>query len=84
LVVTGRLGARRIGSPAASKPSITFSVPIPGAYWLAGASRSSLPSSTSCSAAVAVIALVVENSAKTSSVVMAVSPSIRRTPAAPS
>jgi hypothetical protein len=83
-VVTSRFGARSLGSPRSSKPSMTWSRPMSGAYSFAGASRSSLPSSTSCSAAVPVMALVVEKMAKTVSAVIASGPSRRRTPAAPS
>ena len=55
-----------------------------GAYCLAGASRSSLSSSTSCSAAVPAMAFVVEKIAQTVSSVNGTSPSSDRTPAAPS
>ena len=83
-VVTARLGARSLGLPSASKPSRTWALPISGAYFSAGASRSSLPSSTSCRTAVPVIALVVEKIANTESVVMSASWPRTRLPAAPS
>ena len=57
--------------------------PSSGRYCLAGASRSSLPSSTSCSATVPVIALVVEKIAMTVSVVISSPVSRSRLPAAP-
>ena len=54
-------GARRIGWPAASKPSMTCSSPMAGAYSFAGASRSRSPDSTSCRHAVPVMAFDVED-----------------------
>src|SRR5207253_6612191 len=56
----------------------------PGASWLAGASRASLPRSTSCMAAVAVMALVIEAIHTTVSSVMGASLPSSRRPKAPS
>ena len=55
-----------------------------GAHFEIGLVRSSLPCSTSCMAAVPVIALVMEAMLKTVSAVMAAAPPSARTPNAPS
>ena len=52
-------GARRRGS-SPSKPSSTWRSANSGRYWSTGASRSSLPRSTSWSAAVVVTIFVIE------------------------
>ena len=56
----GRFGARSVGWPAASKPSSTCTFASCGTTVCAGRSRSSLPLSTSCIAAVVVMAFVID------------------------
>ena len=68
-VVTSRLGARSRAGPVRRSPRYLQLADV-RRVCLAGASRSSLPSSTSSATAVPVIALVVEKMAKTASVVM--------------
>ena len=80
----GRLGGRRIGLPPASKPSSTCADPSSGTVALAGCSRLSLPCSTSCIAAAAVIALVMDAIHTTESRVIGVFVLRSRLPNAPS
>ena len=80
----GRLGARSRGFPAASKPSSTLAAASSGTISLAGRSRLSLPRSTSCIAAVAVIALVMDAIQTTESSVMGAGLPRSRLPKAPS
>ena len=80
----GRFGSRRRGFPAASKPSSTLAAPISGTTSRAGWSRLSLPFSTSCMAAVPVIAFVIEAIHTMVSWVMGASLPISRLPNAPS
>ena len=70
-----RLGARVTGLPDASKPVSTRASPTCGTMVLTGWSSSSLPCSTSCIAAVAVTALVIEAIRKTLSMRKGVAPS---------
>jgi hypothetical protein len=55
-----RLAGRVLGWPLASKPSSTCAAAMSGTIFAAGASRSSLPCSTSCMAPAAVMALVID------------------------
>ena len=81
--VIGRLGARSRGlSP--SQPSSTLACASSGTTELAGASRLSLPFSTSCIAAVPVIALVIDAIHTMVSTVMGAFLPISRVPKAPS
>ena len=80
----GRLGARRRGLPAGSKPSSTLALARSGTTSLAGRSRPSLPRSTSCMTAVAVIALVIEAIHTTVSGAIGASLPSSRLPNAPS
>ncbi len=82
--VIGRFGARSRGLPAASKPSSTRAAPSSGTTSAAGRSRESLPRSTSCMAAAAVIALVIEAIHTTVSRVIGAGLPISRWPKAPS
>jgi hypothetical protein len=82
--VTVPLGARSRGLPLASNPSITWTLPRNGMTFPAGASSDSLPRSTSCIAAVPVIALVIEAIHTTVSGVIEAGLPISRTPKAPS
>ena len=76
-------GARSRGvSP--SKPSSTCSFANSGRYFSTGSSRSSLPSSTSCSAAVVATILVIEAIRNVVSGVTVSEPPATRGPAAPS
>ena len=80
----GRFGARSRGLPAASKPSSTFTAPSSGSTSLAARSSTSLPRSTSCMAAVAVIAFVIEAIQTTVSGVIGAGLPSSRQPNAPS
>ena len=82
-VVMARRGARRIGLPSASKPSSTWMDASSGRTSAAGASRSSNPRSTSCSAATEVIALVMDAIQNTESSLIAASAAMSRRPNAP-
>ena len=58
--VTGFTGGRRLGFPDASYPCSTWAFPRSGRYFKAGSSSCTFPRSTSCIAAVAAMALVME------------------------
>jgi len=82
--VIGRLGARSRGWPAGSNPSSTLADNRAGTTSLAGRSRLSLPRSTSCMAAVPVMALVIDAIQTTESTVIGASLPSSRLPKAPS
>ena len=79
----GRLAGRNLGSPEGSKPSSTCGDASSGSTSAIGRSSASLPCSTSCIAAVDVIAFVIEAIQNTVSVVIADPSGSARRPNAP-
>src|SRR4051794_5076823 len=81
--VIGRLASRSFGEPSGPKPSNTFGAANSGNSRPTGSSRSSLPTSTSCMAAVAVIAFVMDAIQNTVSTVIGSVSVISRRPKRP-